>query len=101
MKTYAVVAVLQIADELAFTQFEQRALNIMASHGGELLSAFRSGPGQETHCLRFPDKQAFKNYQQDPGLAALAELRSAAIEATCVYEEMTVPAPGEARAAKE
>ena len=88
-----VVAVLTVRSARAddFRRFETAAAAIMARHGGAIERTVRSLPAspddgsgtfRELHLVRFPDEAAFRSYRADPELAALAELREAAIVAT-------------------
>jgi len=82
-----VVAILTIRDVDAFRRFEQRAAEIMTRHGGALEHAYtiQGEPLRELHVVRFPDGGAFAEYQADPDLVAMRELRNQAIAATDVW----------------
>jgi len=75
--------------EAEFRRFETEAARIMARHGGRIERAIRpTGPPDqqplphEIHVLSFPDATRLDAYRTDPELAALAELRQAAIART-------------------
>lgn len=87
-----IVAILEVKDWEAFGEFEARAIPIMRSHGGKLLSAFESetsgatdAENIEVHYLQFPTLDSFHAYRNDPALNALSELRSKAIASTNLY----------------
>lgn len=79
----------------AYRAYEKQAAIIMQKHGGRLEQVFRSesifsGESKdeepdEIHVVSFVDKEAFKSYQQDPGLIALREERGKAIQKTQVW----------------
>lgn len=87
-----VIAVLEVRDKEAFAEFESRAMLVLRSHGGELISAFESDPNfssssanKEIHYLQFPSIEEFTNYRNDPELATLSELREKAISSTEIF----------------
>jgi len=79
-----VVAILTIRSAEQFRDFETRAVQIMARHGGGIDHAYElSGePLRELHVVRFPDAAAFHAYAADPELVAMQPLRDQAIAAT-------------------
>ncbi len=88
---FHVVAILEIADPNAFSEFEQEALSIMQRYGGNLVSAFRSSDNRtEIHTLVFASAAAFESYRQDPDLSALQPLRNNAIAGTVIYSGNSV-----------
>lgn len=70
--------------EREFRLFEDQAARIMARYGGEIVVAFRPEGGEpyEVHLVRFPDRERFEAYRQDPELLSLAGLRERAIART-------------------
>lgn len=65
-----------------FRQFEDRALQIMADHGAQLVRIERpSGKDcpDEVHHLTFPDLGALEAYRADPRVQAMASLRKRVI----------------------
>ena len=48
-------------------------------------------PPDEMHVVRFPDAASFASYRADAELAALAELRAAAIRETVVWQGVEAP----------
>lgn len=75
----------------AFRAFERKAIAIVSSHGGELVTAFVPEKGQvpnppdEIHLIAFPSKKAFDAYRTDPQTMALADERNSVIEKTIIY----------------
>lgn len=86
-----VIALLEIAERNAFTDFETQALAIARQHGGSLIAAFAPEPNgdpesqvDEVHVLQFPARSAYDAYRSDPALQALAPLRAQGIRRTQV-----------------
>ena len=82
--------------------FERKAVRLIQSHGGRILSAFnprgheRSEIPDEVHLIEFPSDSAFQAYREDPALIALSAEREAAISATTVYvSEQLIPYQGQ------
>lgn len=75
----------------ALRDFEHRALTVLRSHGGTLISAFEpenngtTDTPDEVHLLEFPSATVFAAYRADPRLEALSDLRANAIARTVVY----------------
>lgn len=75
----------------SFRKFELKALAIVRSHGGRLISAFAPDKAgdenapDEIHLLEFPSQKAFEAYRVDERTIAMAEERAAIISATRVY----------------
>ena len=71
-----------------FHQYEQKAAAIMMDYGGALEQTITEEPARpgelarEIHVVSFPDWEAFERYRADPGLLALAGMRSASIAHT-------------------
>lgn len=70
-----------------FTNFENKALAIMTSHGGKLLGLRKNhaacdGQPHETHLMEFPSPLAFEAYKTDPDLLAMTQIREACIAKT-------------------
>lgn len=80
----SVVAILKVRDSEAFHAFESRAVPIMRSHGGVLVSAFETDD-VEVHFIQFPTLAALDSYRSDPALKALDKLRMEAILDRQVY----------------
>jgi uncharacterized protein (DUF1330 family) len=79
--------------EAELRRFETEAARIMARHGGAIERVIRpvSAPAgaalpHEIHVVTFPRREALAAYRADPELAALAELRQAAIARTEIVE---------------
>lgn len=96
-----VVALLRLRPDAAerFTEYETQACAIAARHGGRLerrvAAAARATEGRgydEVHVWRFRDRPSFAAYRADPALAALADLRAAAIADTQVIVGRDAPA---------
>ena len=83
--------------EAEFEQFESEAAKIMKRYGGaverRIVCAPQAGDAvpREVHIVTFPDEKAFERYRADPGLGALAELRSRAIRQTTVWRGIDRP----------
>ncbi len=82
-----VLVQLTVKDFAALAKFEQRAAQLMANYGGQIVAAFETihnddGTGEEVHLLTFPDEAAFDAYRQEPALRALAALREQALAHT-------------------
>jgi uncharacterized protein (DUF1330 family) len=98
------VAVLTVWRDRAgeFYRFETAAAKILARHDGAIERVVRldavpaDDPAmfRELHLVRFPDEAALRAYRADPALAALAELRAAAIAATEIWTGTDGPAYG-------
>jgi GNAT superfamily N-acetyltransferase/uncharacterized protein (DUF1330 family) len=73
-------------DVAAFEAFEQRAAEVMAPHGGRIVSVVRCGGGPsepfEVHVVTFPSAAALRAYREDPRHAELRELRERVIART-------------------
>jgi len=87
-----VIAVLEVNDNEALDEFKSRAMKILNSHRGKLLSAFETDPAlsstekhTEIHYLQFPGREEFRSYRSDPALSDLANLRSRAIKSTQIF----------------
>jgi len=87
-----IVVLLEVKDKISFEEFERKAINIMTSYDGKLISAFEPVESESTrssideiHCLEFPNIEAFNNYRKDPELLELASLRNKAISNTIIY----------------
>ena len=71
--------------------YEARAVRIIRTHGGRLLSAFvprqhgNLARPDEIHLLEFPSDESFAAYRADPQVQALSALRARAIATTVVY----------------
>ena len=71
--------------------FERKALRIIESHGGRLVTAFapeahdNAEKPDEVHLLEFPAKRDFLAYRNDPKVTEMASERAAAISNTLVY----------------
>jgi uncharacterized protein (DUF1330 family) len=96
-----VVVLLKIRDQSLFLEFETKALEILKSYEGKLVSAFEPSQNEssnnnvdEIHCLRFPSMDEFNAYRADAELAKLAHLRSEAIEETEIFVSATHKAYG-------
>lgn len=81
-----IIALIKVKDNAAYFEYETEAVQIIKQYGGELLSAFEPDDKEssesnisEVHYLQFPDFNAFKKYQSDPGLIKLSELKEKAI----------------------
>ncbi len=84
-----ILVTLDVKDFDLLTTFENKAAEIMRSHGGDIIRAFETfrnedGSGQEIHLLEFPNDAAFAAYRSDPQLLELAEIRNKAITSTNV-----------------
>jgi hypothetical protein len=87
------VAVLWIRTEALadFHEFECRASAIMREYGGSIERTVRiftpdvPSRTKEVHIVGFPDADAFKLYQSDERLAALAPLRERAVIHTEIW----------------
>ena len=81
-----------------YERFESAASRIMGRHGGRIERRIKlsgdanapsnAGPVQpdEVHIVSFPDAASFARYRADPEIRALADLRSAAIRDTVVWQ---------------
>jgi uncharacterized protein (DUF1330 family) len=80
-----------------FERYERSAATIMRGYGGTIErrvsfpSPRRPSDPHELHLVTFPDRDSFDRYRSDPELAALAELRAAAIRETVVWEGVDLP----------
>lgn len=86
---YIVMARLTILpnQELAFFEFEKKAILIMKTYGGKLISAIRTQEEEtnlytEIHTLEFPDRETFQAYRNDKKLLDLSEERKRYIAIT-------------------
>jgi len=88
-----IIVILEIKDAVLFEAYENKVLEIMKDHGGQLVRVFNvdvagveSSPSNatEVHHLKFPDLQKFKNYRVDYQLLALKEKRKEAIQNTTI-----------------
>ena len=75
---------MEVKDQQTFDKFESKAISILRSHGGELVTAFETKE-KEIHVIQFPSMNDFISYQNDPALKQLTELRSKAIQSTKIY----------------
>lgn len=79
------------SDVETFRAFETKALSIVNTHGGKLVSAFVPQNAQnpdkpdEIHLIEFPDQAAFDAYRNDPKTMALSSERDAIVSNTIVY----------------
>jgi uncharacterized protein (DUF1330 family) len=84
-----ILVTLEVKNFTLLTAFESKAVQVMHSHGGRIISALESqrnenGTGQEIHLLAFPSMAAFDDYRSSPLLVEYAELRNKAIDSTTV-----------------
>lgn len=79
-----IVVILEVSNQKAFDEFESKAISILRSHDGELVTAFEAEEN-EIHVIQFPTMNNFTSYKNDPALKQLTELRSKAIQSTKVY----------------
>lgn len=77
--------------EEAFHEYEQRALSIFRSLGGETILAYRpearaglSTPS-EIHVLRIASPEMFQQFQNDPRLVELQDMRRRVIQRTELF----------------
>ena len=87
-----IIVLLTIRDRAKFTDYETRAIKIMAEHRGHLISAFTPDENEssdnridEVHILEFPSIDLFYAYKVNPKLQQLANLREQAIGKTTMY----------------
>lgn len=79
------------ASSEAFRNFEMKALSIVRSHGGKLVTAFVPQKGQhedvpdEIHLIEFPSQTAFEAYRNDAKTTALARERDSIISKTVIW----------------
>jgi uncharacterized protein (DUF1330 family) len=73
----------------ALIAYEDKVLELVAEHGGELRARARTdgadGAPLEIHLIDFPSDDAIDAYMNDPRRQAMAEERDRAIERTEVY----------------
>lgn len=77
-----VVVILSVRDREKLTDFESKAIAIMARHNGRLVVAFSSASDsgeKEIHHIEFPNSESLQSYRSDPDLLALSSLREQAI----------------------
>ncbi|EPJ46612.1 MAG: hypothetical protein OFPII_19310 [Osedax symbiont Rs1] len=89
-----VLVIIEVKNFAALASFERIAVEIMRSHGGDMIKAFETSRGEgqsgrEVHLLEFPSEQAFANYRADSRLLEHAELRDKAIQSTAVMQSST------------
>ena len=84
IKMINIVAILEVKNRQAFDEFESKAISILRSYNGELITAFEPEKHEkiEVHFIQFPTMSEFSNYKKAPELAALGELRLKAIQST-------------------
>jgi len=82
---------LKDGDVTRFEAFERDAALRMAKYGGHIERAIRideydgkADPPFEVHVVSFPDRSAFRAYQEDPNTHNLASLRSEIISRSSV-----------------
>ena len=77
-----VIVILSVRDREKLTEFESKAIEIMARHEGRLVVAFTSSDDsgeKEIHHLEFPSIESLQNYRTDLDLLALSSLREQGI----------------------
>ncbi len=84
-----ILVTIEVKDFNLFATFERKALEIMRSHGGDIIRAFEThrnddGSGQEIHLLEFPNDRDFSDYRANPLLLVHSDLREKAIKSTSV-----------------
>jgi hypothetical protein len=77
----------RLAELEAFRAFEQRAVRVMARHGGAIertvvAPGVAEGTVREVHVVVFADEAAFAAYRADPELALASPLRERSVERT-------------------
>ena len=87
IKMINIVAILKVKNRQAFDEFESKAISILRSYNGELITAFEPEKHEkvEVHFIQFPTMSEFSNYKKAPELEALGELRLKAIQSTKIY----------------
>lgn len=96
------VAILTVRRERRddFERYELAAARIMRRHGGAIERALvldgTADTFRELHVVRFADHAAFTRYREDPELAALRELRDAAVVSTELWPAADGPRYGDA-----
>ena len=84
-----IVVVLDVIVVEAFKEYEHQAFAVMKQYQGQLIQAYKtledSSLYREVHILSFPDIKHFNQYQQDPVLSTLSDLRQRAIAVTQMY----------------
>jgi uncharacterized protein (DUF1330 family) len=80
-------------EDASLIEYEDRVLERVPVHGGEVLSRVRTLEGAdredaplEIHLLRFPSQQALDAYMGDPQRSRLASLRERSISHTQVLQ---------------
>jgi len=70
--------------EQSLIEYEDRVLELLSAHGGEVLSRVRTLDGEpfEIQLLRFVSEQALAGYTDDPLRVELSDLRDRAIART-------------------
>jgi uncharacterized protein (DUF1330 family) len=80
--------------EELLAEYEDRALQLVVVHGGQVLSRMRSvaAPASpaEVQVLRFPGEVAFQAFMDDPSRLELSELRDRAVARTEVIPVETI-----------
>lgn len=94
-----ILVTLEVKDFHLLSTFENKAAEIMRSHGGDIVRAFETdrnedGSGQEVHLLEFPNDASFAAYRSDPRLLELTEDRNKAIYSTTVITSSHVKTYG-------
>lgn len=79
----------------ALRAYERKALEILRTHGGEILAAFAPDAvagetPDEIQVLRFPDRTAYDAFLADPARKALAGERDAAVRGTQIFTAATL-----------
>ncbi len=85
-----IVVVLDVIEVDSFKEYEHQAFAVMHKYHGQLMQAFKtveedSSLYREVHILSFPDIKQFDQYQLDPALSILSDLRKRAIAVTQIY----------------
>ena len=82
-----IIALIEVKDNDAYTEYETQAVRIMKQYGGKLLSAFEPNENEsslnevsEVHYLSFPSLLSFSEYKGSKDLANLSELKERAIK---------------------
>ncbi len=88
-----IIVTIEVKDFNKLATFENVAVNIMRSHGGDIIRAFETlqnedGSGQEIHILEFPSETEFLNYRADPKLLEHSDLRDEAIKSISIVKSI-------------
>ena len=81
---FYILATIDVKDFDKLSSFESKAVEIMSSYEGKIISAFETkrnedNSGEEVHLIQFPNKEKFSAYRSDSRLNEYAELRNGAI----------------------